>query len=417
MSSERMTRGQAFKQFSLETERLEMTYTNLEERFKHIQTSLDESYTRLSGKLAELDFTSRYLETILNHISQGVLFIDVNGIVTTYNATARQILQIPEKEFLFHPFSGFFEDDFFGFSLNKAFDSKECPKIPLYKKWNRKGLSIELEIESTFVSMSQQAIPLDYRSPSSSLPVQGLLFLIRDITSLRMWRQAAEQTDRLKALGKLAAHLAHEIRNPIGGIKGFATLLHEDLGGHPDLQKMALSIMQGADDLSAIVSQVLQYARPFHLKYEEVDLIQLVEEIKSLLEADENWNSSIEFRVHHSLLKLTIWLDPHSIKSALINLFMNAVQAMPQGGKLDVFIDCENTVAVLRIEDTGEGIAPENLSKIFSPFFTTKENGNGLGLAEVHKVIQAHQGWIDVKSEQGKGTLFNIKLPFNINAG
>lgn len=403
---------QAFKQFSLETERLEMTYRNLEERFKAVQVTLQESHTRLSGKLAELDFISRYLETILHHISQGILFIDLNGIVTTYNAAAQQILQIPEKDFLFHPFSDRFDDNFLGFSLQEAFATKQCP-LTTFLSWSKQGQVVELEVEATFVAMSQQAYPLAHREASSA-PIQGLLVLLRDVTKFRRLQQVANRHDRLKDLGELAAHLAHEIRNPLGGIKGFATLLQQELKERPDLQQMAAYIVQGSDDLNQFVSHVLQYARPFHLHLENVDLIHLVEEVKELMQVDPAWNFQIDFSIQSSAATLMMPLDPQLFKSALLNLFVNAVQAMPAGGGLSVTIESDLSWATLRIEDTGVGIEAENLPKIFSPFFTTKEAGNGLGLAEVHKAIQSHQGWIEVESEVGKGTAFTIKIPLKL---
>jgi signal transduction histidine kinase len=410
--SESSSLEQAFKQFSLETERLEMTYHDLEARFQAVQQSLQESHTRVAGKLAELDFVSRYLETILHHISQGILFIDLNGIVTTYNVSAQQILQIPEKDLLFHPFHDCFDDKFLGFSLQEAFITKQCPNMT-FLSWKKEGETIELEVEATFVSMSQQAYPLDYRQASSP-PIQGLLILLRDITKFRRLQRRANQHDRLKDLGELAAHLAHEIRNPLGGIKGFATLLEQDLKERPDLQQMASYIVQGANDLNLFVSNVLQYARPFQLHFENVDLIPLVEEIKQLMQVDPTWNDKIEFTIQSSVPTLIVPIDPQFFKSALLNIFVNATQAMPDGGRLLVAIEADHAWVTIHIDDTGVGIAPENLSKIFSPFFTTKETGNGLGLAEVHKVIQANQGWIEVQSEIGKGTRFTIKIPLKL---
>lgn len=403
---------QAFKQFSLETERLEMTYGKLQERFQAVQLTLQESHTRVSGKLAELDFVSRYLEAILNHMSQGILFIDLNGVITTYNTAAQQILQIPEKDFLFHPFTKFFEDAFLGFSLEKAFATKQCPKTS-FLSWNQEGHIRELEIETTFVSMSQQAYPLAHRQ-ASTLPIQGLLVLLRDITQFRRLQQIANRHDRLKELGELAAHLAHEIRNPLGGIKGFATLLQQELQERADLQQMASYIVQGADDLNQFVSQVLFYARPFQMHIENVNLINFIEEIRQLMQADSAWNPNIHFHIQSATPTLFIPLDPQLFKSALLNLFVNAVQAMPEGGNLTVTVETDPSWITIHVSDTGIGIAPENVPKIFSPFFTTKETGNGLGLAEVHKVVQAHQGWIEVQSEVGKGTKFTIKIPLKL---
>src|SRR5262249_3034973 len=147
-----------------------------------------------------------------------------------------------------------------------------------------------------FVAMSQHSYPLAHRE-ATSLPIQGLLILLRDITKLRRLQQSADRHDRLKELGELAAHLAHEIRNPLGGIKGFANLLQQELHERPDLQQMASFIVQGADDLNQFVSNVLVYARPFHLHVERVDLVLLIEELKQLLQADSAWGAQINFMV------------------------------------------------------------------------------------------------------------------------
>lgn len=403
---------QAFKQFSLETERLEATYANLQERFKIIQSNLDETNTRFSGKLAELDFLTKYLDTILNQISQGIIFIDVNDIVTTYNLAAQEIFQIPEGELLFHSFTEFFDDNFFGFSLQEAFNLKKCPKTS-FVSWNKKDQIKELEIETSFVIMNQHTHSHALQQ-TASLPIQGLLILVRDVTQLRRLQQNASRNDRLKDLGELAAHLAHEIRNPLGGIKGFASLLQQELAERTDLQNMASSIVQGADELNNFVTNVLEYARPFNQNFEWIDVVKLIDEVKKSMEADPMWNSNIQFQIQSSSASIMLMLDQQLMKSALLNLFVNAIQAMPNGGKLLVKLSIDASFFSLHIQDTGCGISSENLKKIFSPFFTTKEKGNGLGLAEVQKVIQAHHGWIEVASEEGRGSTFKIKIPLKL---
>lgn len=273
----------------------------------------------------------------------------------------------------------------------------------------QEGGTIELEVEATFVSMSQEAYPLAHRQ-ASSMPIQGLLVLLRDITALRRLQQLASHQDRLKALGELAAHLAHEIRNPLGGIKGFATLLRQELAERSDLQSMAASIVEGADDLNCFVSNVLQYVRPFHVNLEQVDVMVLIEDVKHLMEMDSVWDGTVEFSVESAVSSFILSIDPHHFRSALLNLFVNAVQAMPEGGTLTIRVEDEDYWGVITIEDNGEGITAENMSKLFTPFFTTKETGNGLGLAEVHKVMQEHQGAIEVQSELGVGTKFILKV-------
>ena len=403
---------QALKEFSLETERLQSHYHALQERFKEIQHGLRESHIRSSAKLVELDFISHYLDAILQAMSQGLIFIDLNGVVTTYNTAAENLMGVLQKQILFHPFTDFFPENVFGFSLQEIFDTKQAPSTSFFS-WTHQGKVKEMEVEATFVSMSQAAYPIDIRQAAPS-SIQGLLVLIRDVTAMRRLQQTANLHDRLSQIGELAAHLAHEIRNPLGGIKGFASLLKGELADKPDLQQMATAIVQGADHLDRCVSNVLQYARPFQMQIENVNLMALIEEVKSLIQADKIWGPTLTFEWKTSLASLFLPLDPQLFKSALLNLFVNAIQAMPNGGKLSILIEADAYTVTVRVQDTGEGILPENLSRVFSPFFTTKEKGNGLGLAEVRKVIQAHHGWMDVQSERGKGTTFIIKLPLKV---
>ncbi len=397
-----------FKQFFLETERLEGTYHHLQERFHALQVHIQETRTRFAGKLAELDFTSRYLETLLQQIAQGILFIDLKGFVTTYNGAAENVLQLPKERLLFHPFLDFFPDHFFGFSLKEALAVQQGLSQKLIS-WKRNDQTLELEVEANFVEMSPQAYPLDHHHPAP--PIQGLLISFRDVTKLHRLQERVYRHDRLKELGELAAHLAHEIRNPLGGIRGFATLLQQELATSPDLQAMAASIVQGTDELTRFVSQILSYTHPFEPHFEKIELVFFLEEIRQLIQADSCWQPTIDFTIQSASSPFFASIDPHLFKSALLNLFVNAGQAMPNGGALHVKLETEPSWLVLSIQDTGKGILPEHFPHLFSPFFTTKETGNGLGLAEVHKVIQAHRGWIDVQSVLGQGTVFTIRIP------
>jgi len=410
MSDPSFTLEQAHKQFSLETERLEQAYSHLSREFQKIQHILQDYRLSLAGRLTELNFMTGYLGTILNEISQGLLFIDTHGIVTTYNLAAQRLLQYPEKELLFHPFTKFFTDHSLGFSLNQAFHTKKCPSKQ-FIQWKQQEKVLELEVEATFVHMTPQINQLNM-SQTNYPPIQGLLVLLRDLTEIRQLQQMANRQSRLTELGELAAHLAHEIRNPLGGIKGFASLLEQDLQSQPELKQMASAIMQGADELNQFVSRVLHYTRPFQLQLETVNISQLLQEIRHLMQVDSKWNPAIQFII--DCPELLIPIDPHLFKSALLNLFVNATQAMPEKGTLKVQVITDEQKAVFTIQDTGCGIASEDLSKIFSPFFTTKPTGNGLGLSEVHQVIQAHQGWIKVDSELGQGTTFVIQIPLTI---
>lgn len=405
---------QAFQQFSLETEHLELTYQALKDQFKSLQLNIQEAYPKLAGKVAELQFMTNYLEAILSHISQGILFVDLNGMITTFNLAAEKIFAMTSSQTLFHSFWEVFSDQLLGFSLKEALHTKQCPKITFTSWNNAAGEKIELEIEANFVELSARRYSAHYCEQASSASIQGILVLVRNITDLRHLQIQAQRANRFKDLGELAARIAHEIRNPLGGIKGFASLLQQDLCNQPELQRMATQIIEGTNNLSRFVSQILTYARPLQPQFESVDLVAFIQEILQLLQADQLLSNSISYQFITLLPHLWIPIDKQLFKSALLNLCVNGLQAMPSGGTLLITLAEIKGEIIISIHDTGKGINEEHLEQIFTPFFTTKEMGNGLGLSEVYKVIQVHQGTISVQSEKDIGTTFIIKIPLKI---
>jgi nitrogen fixation/metabolism regulation signal transduction histidine kinase len=394
--------------FNQESERLEKSYASLKEQFKDLNIEFETALNQLKQKLHELDAITYYLNSILSNVSQGILFIDLAGCVTTYNEAAQVILQKINEKILFNSFWENFSDDSFGFSMREAL-ALQKPSGTTYATFDLpNGSKKELEIETSFVlkPTNQEGSPFDN--------MQGIIVLIRDITEIRILQMVANRNDRLKELGEMAAMVAHEIRNPLGGIKGFASLLLRDLKDSPEMAQMAKYIVEGTDSLNRLVTTILNYARPVQPKIDYVDLISLAQELLSLIKADSNFGLKIHCRLKTSYKHLMVPLDVHLMKSALLNLTVNSMQAMPDGGELVIEIDSREGFSVIKVVDTGVGIAPENIEKLHTPFFTTRPSGNGFGLAEVLKIVQAHGGTIEVKSEVNKGTEFTIKIPERI---
>ena len=245
-----------------------------------------------------------------------------------------------------------------------------------------------------------------------SLANQGLIILIRDITKLQKLRVIANRNNRMKELGEMAASVAHEIRNPLGGIEGFATLLSRDLVDQPEQQQMAHYIIEGTKSLNRLVTNVLNYTRPMHLELQICNINEVIDDVIKITKTDShlNKNINIKFEILNGSIFLSI--DKILIKSALLNTIINGIQAMSNGGELTIKSYRKDESANIEISDNGEGISEENIEKIFSPFFTTKHTGSGIGLAETHKIIQAHGGTIEVDSKCKDGTTFIIKIPF-----
>ncbi|WP_456433800.1 two-component system sensor histidine kinase NtrB [Thermosulfuriphilus sp.] len=269
--------------------------------------------------------------------------------------------------------------------------------------------------------------------------IQGLLmgaslFIIWGLGVLgyRSWRRSEElaeevrQAEHLAALGQLAAVLAHEIRNPLGSIKGFAQLMRERIGraifGSKPLTPETLVEIQA--DLATIVSEatrlekltrdLLSYARPSPANKTEIDLgILAAETVRSLRQNETLESKRIKLREHLSEVRL--FSDPEKIKQILINLLTNALEAAPEGGEILVQVGREGDKALLAVGDNGPGIAPEDQERIFEPFFTTKAKGSGLGLAIVKRLASVLGGQITVYRKNGF-TFFELRLPLESEA-
>lgn len=402
----------AFELFNHETQNLAAAYEGLKEQFKAVNLELEESNRQLKLKITELDVITYYLDSILSNISQGILFIDLIGNITTYNAAAEKILEVDRLDVLFQPFWNCFPDTHFGFSMHRALKNKRVPHTTFAQIKLPSGNMRELEVDTTFVLQKRQETTITRISPTLDF-MKGLIIILRDMTDLRRLQMIANRNDRMKELGEMAATVAHEIRNPLGGIKGFASLLQRDLADRPEQQKMAQYIVEGTDTLNHLVNHVLRYSRPLEMHFESLDIFPILNELLEHLHADAVLVQH-EISIESKLASLIIPIDPSQIKAALLNIILNALQSMPNGGKITINVHKASHKAVISIQDQGIGIPPEDLEKIFSPFFTTKPEGNGFGLTEVYKIVQAHGGTIEAESTVGIGSNFKLFLPLTI---
>jgi signal transduction histidine kinase len=249
----------------------------------------------------------------------------------------------------------------------------------------------------------------------------GVIGVFRDLTRVRQLEDRLRRSDRLAAIGELAAGLAHEIKNPLTSLLTFSRHLSRRFED-PDFRTKFLSVVpRELERINTIVERLLELARPARLTFKPLRLPALLERVLELygdrLEAQSirvvrDWRRDVP----------VVWVDQEALYRALVNLVANALDAMPRGGTLTLRVawsDAETLVGAragtrrvaVEVEDSGTGIEPADLDRVFNPFFSTKEGGTGLGLALTQKIVEDHGGSIDVRSAPGAGALFRIALP------
>jgi two-component system sensor histidine kinase HydH len=247
---------------------------------------------------------------------------------------------------------------------------------------------------------------------------QEQILLFRDITEIRHLKKEIARSQHLASLGSLAAGVAHEIRNPLSSIKGFATYFKQRYRDNPEDGKTADIMIQEVDRLNRVISQLLDYARPMAMHRQAIPAQSLIQHTLSLVETQAREKGILLQKDLPADLPL-LSVDPDYIKQVLLNLYLNALAAMEAGGVLSVSVSALPAGRMrIEVRDTGVGIAPEDRSRIFDPYYTTKPSGAGLGLAVVQKIVDAHGGEIQVAGMPGHGTTIAILLPMEeINGG
>ncbi len=240
----------------------------------------------------------------------------------------------------------------------------------------------------------------------------GYVILFKDLSEIKALKQIVSRNQRLVSVGRLAAGVAHEIRNPLSSIKGFATYFKERYETVPQDQQIADIMIQEVDRLNRVVGQLLEFARPVALSGKKTDIKALVDASLKLVENTAREKGiAIETDFSGEISRRVI--DPDRINQVLLNLFLNAIESMGQAGVLSVSLsgNTRKNCMKISVSDTGKGISEKDLPHIFDPYFTTKPSGTGIGLAIVHNIVEAHNGNITVNSKVGEGTEFIITLP------
>jgi two-component system sensor histidine kinase HydH len=272
-----------------------------------------------------------------------------------------------------------------------------------------------LEREIELAVSDEKSIPVRL-SASQMHNAEGLflghLFIFGDIGEVKRLQNEVQRNERLTALGNLAAGIAHEIRNPLSTIKGLVAYIGGKLPAGWREEEAAKTMIVEVNRLNAVVSELLEFARPSVAKGERVDMDEVICRALRLAEADiQDKQINVDFTPIDAIPPVQV--NPERFAQALLNLFLNAIQAMQPGGTLRVYMKtrrAENDFCVM-VEDNGTGMSDDVRESIFNPYFTTKPSGTGLGLAVVHQIVEGHGGKVTVKSSPGAGSVFTIHLP------
>lgn len=217
------------------------------------------------------------------------------------------------------------------------------------------------------------------------------------------------RADKLASLGTMSAGMAHEIKNPLASIKGMTQVLNENLNDKDFLKKYQDVLGRQIDRINNIVEQLLKFGRPQQMTMSDIDLNDLIDDVINLFEAQSRKNN---IEIIRKKLKLPrIKVDAEQITQVLTNLVLNAIEAMPKGGQLRLSTEAKDSGVEISVTDTGVGIGREQLDDIFDPFYSSKDQGTGMGLAVAYRSIKGHNGEIHVASQKGKGTKFTLWLP------
>ena len=238
----------------------------------------------------------------------------------------------------------------------------------------------------------------------------GLITACEDLSAIRAMESRMRQADRLATVGRMAANIAHEIRNPLASLTGAIEVLTSPHTAEDARDRLSQIVARESERLNHIIKNFLEYARPAPLSIATFDVAAAAEEVLLLLEHRASPGS---LKVIREFAPSVTWpVDAQQFRQVLWNLCLNAVEAMPEGGELRVAVAARGDTLEVTVSDTGEGIAANDIAHVFEPFFSTKSEGTGLGLALVHRVVQEHGGDIDVRSSPGLGTTFTLTLPF-----
>jgi two-component system sensor histidine kinase PilS (NtrC family) len=373
---------------------------------------LAEKTARIERKLEEKEIDFERLENLNRHIveniASGIMTLDSTRRITSFNSAA---------------------EDITGYSLRDVYYRNVEDIFPGILKKGFRVTGREARLVMTFRSKGGGGIYLGFKISPGQGDDMANIMIFQDLTQIKALEEQLKRDERLKALGKISASMAHEIRNPLASMSGSIQLLRGELKLKGEKLKLMEIVLRETERLNSLITDFLLFARPAKEKMESVNIVEVIgETLKVFGNSPEAKGLKVESSLEGAMF---IEANRRQMSQVFWNLFLNSATSMPEGGLLRVTTGLNTeagesgilatydgshkskTFAEISIIDTGDGIAPEVLGKIFDPFYSTRETGTGLGLALAHRIVQSHGGYIEVKSALGKGSEFKVLLPLS----
>jgi two-component system sensor histidine kinase PilS (NtrC family) len=366
---------------------------------------LSESLRRTGKELEEasddLADLQAFNQTVIDSIASGLMTTDLEGRINFLNKSAENILGVSVSEVLgrkAHEIMG--EDDQYLERFKEVLEERRYCRM--------EGVYLNERGEQTFLGMSVSY--LLYRGETKS----GYLFTFQDLTEIKRLERVIRMKENLATMGEMAAGMAHEIRNPLASISGSVQVLKEGLGLGVESSRLMDIIVRESERLSGILNDFLLYARPRRFKPDDIDLREIVVETATLLRNSSEVQEDHEIVLKMPETRVQLFADANQMKQIAWNLARNAIEAMPGGGRLEVELSKNDSgEAVMAFRDEGVGMGDDEIHRMFVPFKGDFEQGSGLGLAVVYRMVQDYNGTIRVDSLSPRGTEISVRFPLD----